>query len=371
MDFECVQNKLRQAVQKSNQVVSRSIDLPILSCVLMTTTGDKLLLQSTDIEHALTVTIPARIHQEGRVAVQSDVINRILQGVNSKDEHTKITLDKQELVVSTSLTESRITTQDDSDFPTIPHIETDEGTVSVSISTEDFLRGLEVVSFAASHSNIKPELSSVYVYYEAGRLTFVCTDGFRLAEQVIIVDLGALEFDFLLPVKSAGIIQKLFDDYSKEDLTIYITDNQLAIKNKQLYFTCRLVSGNFPDYKKLIPTEHETSTVMLKEDLASVLKLSNIFSNEYHEVVLNIDPSKKLCELSSSNKEVGSNRTNIPAVLEGDPVTVTFNYRFLNEALPVVHTDSVQITFTDPGRPLKLTTIPESAFTYIVMPLNT
>jgi DNA polymerase-3 subunit beta len=240
----------------------------------------------------------------------------------------------------------------------------------VQLPIEEFLKGLHSVSFAASSSNIKPELSSVYVYYEAGRMTFVCTDGFRLAEQVVQIDLGADEFNFLLPVKSAGLISKLFDDLTGEEVTLYITDNQLAIETKQLYFTCRLVSGNFPDYKKLIPTEHETSTVMLKEDLASVLKLSNVFSNEFHEVILNIDPKNKLCELSSSNKEVGSNRTNIPATLEGDAVTVTFNYRFLAESVSVVHTDSVQITFTDPGRPLKLTTVPESGFTYIVMPLN-
>lgn len=369
MDFECVQNKLANALGKNNQLVSRSIDLPILSCVLLTTTNDQLLLQTTDIEHALTITIPARVHQEGSAAVQSDTITRILQGGSSEDT-AKLKLEEQEFLVSTQRAESRIATQDHSEFPTIPHIEADEGTSNVQISTNEFLRGLQSVSFAASTSNIKPELSSVYVYYEAGRLVFVCTDGFRLAEQVVQIDLGAEEFNFLLPVKSSGLITKLFDDLKDEQVQLYITDNQLAIESKHLYFTCRLVSGNFPDYKKLIPEGYETSTVILKEDLASVLKLSNVFSNEFHEVILNIDPKKKLCELSSSNKEVGSNRTNIPATLEGDALTVTFNYRFLLESLPVVHTDSVQITFTDPGRPLKLSTVPESGFTYIVMPLN-
>ena len=367
MKTECVQNKIATGVQKNNLIISRSVDLPVLSCVLVTATDNQLLLQTTDIEHALTVSLSAKTKQTGSVAVSGEIFNRVVNS-GARDDVVSLELTDHTLHINTKNSSSTITTQDHSEFPTIPHIESDSDTQHVNINTKDFIQGLQTVSFAASKSTIKAELSSVYVNYEAGRLYFVCTDGFRLAEQVYKTDLGAEEFSFLLPVKSAGIITKLFDGEGVVD--IFTTDNQLAIQNDDMYFTCRLLAGNFPDYKKLIPPQGETSAVVLKDDVANVLKLSTVFSNEFHEVVLNIDPKNKLCEITSQNKEVGVNQTNIPGALEGDAITVTFNHRFLSEVLPVVTTDSFELSFTEPGRPIKLTTVPESGLTYIVMPLN-
>ncbi len=367
MKTECVQNKIANGVQKSNLIISRSIDLPILSCVLITATDNQLLLQTTDIEHAITITISAKSEKTGSVAVDSEIFNHVVQN-RSQDDVLSLEFKEQRLYINTKNSSSTISIQDHSEFPTIPHIEADGDSKHINLKTKEFIQGLQTVSFAASKSTIKAELSSVYVNYEAGRLYFVCTDGFRLIEQVYKIDLGLDEFSFLLPVKSAGIISKLFN--SEDSINLFINDNQLAIQNENIYFTCRLLVGNFPDYKKLIPQEKETSVVVLKDDVFNVLKLSTVFSNEFHEVVLNIDPKNKLCELTSQNKDVGINQTNISGALEGDPLTVTFNHRFLSEVLTVLNTDSFELAFTDPGRPMKLTTVPESGLTYIVMPLN-
>jgi len=370
MKFSCVQNKLHKALSKTNAIVSKNIDLPVLSCVLVTTTNDQVLLQSTDIEHALTITIPAKVNEEGTVAIPSDVLTRLISNTNKNDETLNFELQDTQGVITNSLSNTTVSTLDHTEFPAIPHIETDDDTRQFNFSIQDFNNGLQTVAFAASHSNIKPELSSVFINYEAGHLYFVCTDGFRLIEKVFRVDLGAEDFSLLLPVKSAAIISKVFDSVETDNVDFFVTDNQLAIQANNIYFTCRLVSGSFPDYKRLIPKEKETSAVMLKDDIAQVLKLSNIFSNEFHEVLLNIDPKSKLCELTSSNQTTGTNQTNIPAALEGDSISVKFNHRYIAECLPSISTDSLELSFTDPGRPLKIQTVPNSQLTYIVMPLN-
>lgn len=371
MKFSCVQNKLQQATSKTNFVVARNIDLPILSCVLLTTGNDQLLLQTTDIEHALTITIPTKVESEGTIAIPSGVFSSLVSTGRKNNDVINFELQNKKGVITNSTSKSEISILDHNDFPTIPHIETDNNTKQFNLAVVDFIQGLNMVSFAASHSNIKPELSSVFVNYEAGYLYFVCTDGFRLIEKVLRVDLGADDFSFLLPVKSAVIISKVFDGVDEQQETdFFVTDNQLAIQTGHIYFTCRLVSGNFPDYKRLIPQEKETSAVMLKNDLSDVLKLSTIFSNEFHEVLLNIDPKKKLCEITSQNQTVGINHTNIPAALEGDGISIKFNYRYLTDCLPSIATDSLELSFTAPGKPLKLTTVPDQKLTYIVMPLN-
>jgi len=370
MKFNCVQNKLHKALGKTNAIVSKNIDLPVLSCVLVTGVNDQVLLQTTDIEHALTITIPAKVESEGTTAIPSDVFTRLISSTNIQDDTLKFNLEEAKALITNSQSNTNISTLDHTEFPAIPHIETDSDTRQFELSISDFITGLQTVSFAASHSNIKPELSSVFINYEAGHLYFVCTDGFRLIEKVFRVDLGADDFSLLLPVKSALIISKIFDGVDENTIDFFVNDNQLAIQAGNIYFTCRLVSGSFPDYKRLIPTDKETSAVVLKEDLSQVLKLSNIFSNEFHEVLLNIDPKQKLCEITSSNQTVGMNQTNIPAALEGDAVSVKFNYRYVTECLPSISTDSLELSFTAPGRPIKINTVPDSKLTYIVMPLN-
>jgi len=371
MKVSCVQEKLTYATTRTNIVVAKNLDLPVLSCVLLTTTSDQLLLQATDIEHAVTLSLPAKVESEGTVALPSDVFTRLVQATNKDNDVINLELEGSTVTVTNTTSSTTVNTFDHTEFPAIPHIETDEETRQFQISIKDFTQALNTVSFAASHSNIKPELSSVYISYEVGRLYFVCTDGFRLIEKTLKIDLGADEFSLLLPVKSAGVVSKIFDTLEQDEIVdVFVTDNQIAIQSKQIYFTCRLVVGNFPDYKKLIPKEKETSAVMLTNDLGEVLKLSNIFSNEFHEVLLNVDPKTKLCEITSQNKTVGMNQTNIPAALEGDAVTVKFNYRFVTDVLGSIPTDSLELAFTDPNRPITITTVPNTDLTYIVMPLN-
>lgn len=371
MNFSCVQNKIQKATARTNMCVARNVDLPVLSCVLLTTTNDQLLLQSTDIEHAVTITIPAKVESEGTVAVPSDVLTRLVGIVSKKDDTVSISLNESTVQVNTGSGKAEVHIMDHAEFPAIPHIETDSDTRQFSFPIKDFIQALQSVSFAASHSNIKPELSSVFTSYQTGVLYFVCTDGFRLIEKKIKIDLGAEDFSFLLPVKSAGMITKIFDTVEDErEAQFFVTDNQIAIETGSIYFTCRLVSGNFPDYKQLLPKDKDTSAVMLKDDLAEVMKLSTIFSNEFHEVLLNVDPKQKLCEVTSQNQTVGVNQTNIPAALEGESVSMKFNYRYVTDVLPSLSTDSLEMSFTDPNRPIKITSVPDTQLTYIVMPIN-
>ena len=370
MNTSSVRSKLSQGVSRVTTIVGRNLDLPVLSCVLVSTGSDQLILQTTDIEHAVTVTVPAKIESEGTVAVPASVFGQLLSG--GRGDSVSLVMDDKNLRVKTDQTNALINILPHEEFPAIPHIENDEQTKRFDMPVNQLLEGLRSVSFAASQSNIKPELSSVYVYYEAGVITFVCTDGYRLAEKKYSQDYGGDEFSFLLPVKSANALAKVFDTGDSQ-VTVFVTDNQIALQNDDTYFTCRLVNGSFPDYKRLIPDEVETSAVVLKSDLVEVLKLSNIFSNEFHEVIVNVDPEKNIFELNSSNQNVGNNSTKVQAALEGEALTVTFNHRYLNECLPIISTDSIEVGFnasTGQKKPIRVTTVPNKQFTYIVMPLD-
>jgi len=113
---------------------------------------------------------------------------------------------------------------------------------------------------------------------------FVCTDGFRLAEKRQPLQIDLEDFSILLPITSADLIVRMIERIDDEmELLITYTDNQISFSTDEVYITSRLVSGNFPDYKQLIPEEKNTSAVILKSDMQDTLKLIGVFSDQFHD----------------------------------------------------------------------------------------
>ena len=137
-----------------------------------------------------------------------------------------------------------------------------------------------------------------------------------------------------------------------------------------MYLTSRIIDGVFPDYRQIIPKEFKTEIVVLKQDLLNGLKLSNIFSDKFNQLNLNVSVKNKICELSSSNHDVGENKTNIDAALKGEDINLGFNYKYFLDCFPSITTDSVCIKCVDAGRPMLVTPVSDTSFTYLIMPMN-
>ena len=124
------------------------------------------------------------------------------------------------------------------------------------------------------------------------------------------------------------------------------------------------------DYRQIIPKEFKTDVVVLKQDLLNALKLSNIFSDKFNQVNLRVAPREKIFSLSSENNDVGENTTNLDAVMSGDSVELSFNYKYFFDCFQSINTDSVSIKMNDPSKPLVVSPTGDSSFTYLIMPMN-
>jgi len=141
-----------------------------------------------------------------------------------------------------------IHTYESSDFPSLPKI--DEG-LDFIIPIQNFIHGVKSVSYAASISDIKPEISSVYIYKQDNELIFVSTDSFRLAEKKIIID-GVEDFPgVIIPIKNIQELIRVFNDV-EDNVLMEIGKNQISLKNNEIYFTSRIIDGNYPNYTQII-----------------------------------------------------------------------------------------------------------------------
>lgn len=364
MKLEIIRDKFLEAVLVVEKVSGKHVSLPILSMIILEAKNDTLTLKATNLDVGVEISVPAKIAEGGLIALSGSILKNYLSNIKSKNVVCEMV--ESILKIKTEEGEVAINTSSPEDFPVIPKITDGK---SFKINNKDFLNGLNSVIWAASVSTIKPELSSVFIKEEGGDLVFVATDSFRLAEKKI-KNKTARGFDpILIPFKNASEVARIFENYSG-DLDVVISKNQLSINTQNIHLSSRLVDGNFPDYRQIIPKEFETKATMLKQDLLQALKLSSFFSDSFNQIIISINPSKKLFGVSTKNNTIGESKQDIKAVLEGDSITVPFNHRYVLDCLQSVDGESITLKVAGSTKPLVVSPASNSSFTYLIMPMN-
>jgi len=364
MKIECVQTKLADALRKVERVSSKNAALPILSAILLEVKGGELLVRTTNLELGVEISVPVKAQADGVVAVPAQALSGYISSLQGKS--VLLQSEGKTLIVESHKQKAVFNTLDHSDFPTIPRV---SGT-SALIHSKKLRSGVRSVAFSASVSSIKPELSSVFISgNNEGQLIFVATDSFRLAEKKI-TERSVEDFDsILVPHKNILEIERLFEGIDA-DIEVVFGESQIGLLCEHIYVTSRVIDGQFPDYKKILPTSHATRAVVLKSDLLDALKTATIFSGKFNKVTFVVQPQDNLFVVETRSGEVGENRTELEAKTEGDALAVHFNHRYIADVFQIIDSESVEFLFNGATQPLLMRGTSSKDFVYIVMPMN-
>ncbi len=365
MNIECIKEKLSYALNKAERITGKSITLPILTCVLLEAKDSILTIKATNLDLGIEISIPVKIIKEGKIAVPGAILNNFISNIIN-DKNIILEVIDNNLKVSTKHSESLIKTFPIDDFPNIPKI---IGEKPFKFNVGDLVKGLKSVMYSSSVSTMRPVLSSVLVYSEEEIVCFVATDSFRLAEKRVKVKKHKEFNQILIPFKNISEIIRTLEDL-KEEVDVYLNQNQISFSYVDLYLTSRVIDGTFPDYKQIIPKEIKTEVIILKQDLISALKISNIFSDKFSQVTFVISPKDKIFQIKTKNMDIGENVNNIDSVLKGDEITVSFNYKYIIDCFQSIDSDSVSLTFSDTNKPMIISPVGDRSFLYLVMPMN-
>jgi len=364
MKLECKIENIKNKISQVERITGKNLTLPILNSILLIASGKSLKLRSTNLSLGIEVEIPAKIEKEGIIAVSGSVLNGIFSNVFQNENIYLEGIDGN-LLIKTKKSKIKLKGQPHDDFPTIPKV---TGT-SFEIDSKKLTDGIKSVFYSSSMSDIKPEISSVYMYTNEDNLVFVSTDSFRLAEKKIKVK-GIEEIrGILIPFKNVSEILKVFGEQSST-IKVCFNKNQISFSSEDIYLTSRVIDGVFPDYRQIIPKTSSTEAVILKQDLLNALKISNIFSDKFNQVNLKINPKEKIFELSSINNDIGENKTYLDAALTGEEVELGFNYKYFLDCFQSITTDSMTIKLSSASSPLVISPISDSSFIYLIMPMN-
>jgi DNA polymerase-3 subunit beta len=364
MEIIVPHTQLIRALELITKISTKHVTLPVLQCVLVTVTEDKIVCKATNLELSIEVVVPGRIQEVGTIAIPAATLLQSIQYITQSD----VTLRTEDgvLLIESKQTNTSIKSIPADEFPNIHHLE-GEG---VQLNRSLFALGIKTTAFAASQSSIKPELGSVFIQQKKEHsLTFVSTDSFRLMEKTVPQKGVILQHSFLVPQKNAIELARICDLLQTDPLLV-VTENQCALsfKDEGVYITSRLVSGSFPDYEQIIPKEYVTKATLLKNDLQNAFKKTSVFLNKFMQVSLTV--TDKAITISSQNNEVGHITDTINAVVSGEELSLNFNQQYVIEPLSHITDESIILNFAGIGRPLVITGASDVSLRYLVMPMN-
>ncbi len=365
MKAECATDKLKEAAILTSRFTSKQASLQALQGILLLAEGKTLTLRATNLECGIEVSIQAKNIEQGVVAVSGGTLAALVSNLPTSSKSVTLSFEGSILKVTTNTSSSNIKSIPHEDFPILPTV---SGEKTISIDSQELGKTMRSVAFCAAVSGIKPELQSVFVAAENGKMTIAATDSFRLAEKTLTFK-GSDVPTLLIPIRNAAEMIRILEN-TKGNTTIYYSENQLSVQAEDIYFTTRLIDGTFPNYQQIIPKTYTTEAVVLKEDLSTALKTLAIFADKYAQVSVEIQPKKKQVVLSAKNPDVGEHVMELSCAAEGEGISMNFNGRYIADALQSISGESVRLGFTGVGKPLAMHPASDASFVYIVMPMN-
>jgi DNA polymerase-3 subunit beta len=365
MELTVTQENLSRALSAASRVASTKTQLPILGNILLRTDGHRLMVASTNLEIASTLLIGAKIINEGAITIPARLITEFVSnlpktGVTLKavDNKLHLTTDGYSSVINGSVAD---------EFPELPTIN-DKKAVSYAIDTSALKQAVSQTILTASNDATRPVLTGVFWHSHEGSLYLAATDGYRLSERRLVPTTSDVQA--IIPTTTLQEVLRMLNDDINE-VEVLFDESQVRFRLNDAEITSRLIDGNFPDYRQLIPSTSETNITIDRSDFAQVTKVAGLFARESGgSVTLTADADKSKLSLHSVASELGENTSEAKADITTDG-QVTLNSRYLTEALGAVDGETVTFRFSGKLSPCVLTASGQDGdYLHVIMPLK-
>lgn len=365
MELTVTQENFSKALAAVGRVASTKTQLPILSNILLRTDGNRLLIAATNLEIATTQYIGAKIAKPGAITIPARLISEFVSSLPKGTIELKVV--GENIHITSGKYHSIINGVIADDFPELPTINEDDS-VSYSINTEEFKQAVSQTIITASNDATRPVLTGVYWHSHEGWIYLAATDGYRLSERRLVETKS--EVAAIIPTQTLQeVLRTIVDDV--ETIDILFDESQVRFRINEAEVISRLVDGNFPDYRQLIPAQSDIVAKMDKAEFTRVTKVAGLFARESGgSVTVTVDGDAKTVSLHSIASELGENTSELDAEVTGSG-QVTLNSRYLTEALGVLDATMILFSFSGKLSPVILKSTDEKTnYYHVIMPLK-
>ncbi len=362
MKFSATKEKLLEGLQQVQNVVSTRTTLPILSNVLLQASDGTVHLTTTDLDVGVRGSFEADVEKEGATTLPARRLFNIVRELPASE--IQIDVDgKNTASIRSGQSFFKILGLPEEEFPPLPKF---EDAKVVTIRQKELRDGLRKTSYAISTDETRYVLNGLLFSFKDNKLTLVATDGRRLAMVDIELEIPrSQETDIIVPTKAVTELQRLLTDDG--GVKVSVASGQIAFDLNKTLLVSKLIEGNYPNYKQVIPGEAKERVTLERETfLNSLRRVSLLASEKSNSIKLNF--SKNNIDITANTPEVGEAKESLPVQYKGRDFSIAFNPEFLMAPLRNLTEDEVFLDLIDEMSPgvLKI----QTPFLYVLMPMR-
>ena len=371
MEFTVSKTDLVRELNLSQGVVEKKTTIPILSNVLVEAVSDRINLTATDLELGIRCSCPARVKRQGAGTIPAKRLLDYVRLLPDVDLEVKLQENQWASIVC-GRSRTRIAGMSRESFPELPTMPDVLARIPANILASMIAKTIFAISMEESRFTLNGSL----LLLRNDSAAMVATDGHRLAMVDHPIDLSGLpgQFRALLPRKAMGEILKLGQE-AAPDAAIQFSgdDNHLFFQLGDRLLLSRKLTGNFPDFERVLPKDHPHSVVLNREELRKSIERVAQFSDERSRAIRMRVGDGEL-QIHSSLSETGESEESLPADYNGEPVEIGFNATYLLDFLRAVNEEQVAFQFKDPHSAGELRPAGSEPvgykYRYVVMPMR-
>jgi DNA polymerase-3 subunit beta len=367
MNLTITKEQIINGLQAVQNVVSTRTTLPILSNVLLRAEGDRVELTATDLDVTVACAVEAKVKKGGVTTVPVKKLFGIVRELTNAEIDIEVD-EKNICTIRSGSSFYRIHGLSADEFPPLPKFKEDK---KVALSQETVKGMMRKTSFAISTDESRYVLNGIFLSLKDHKLTMVATDGRRLAlvdEEVDVSEKS--QGEFIVPAKAVNELNRLLQD--KGEVEIKYSDNQAAFTLKDekgftVLIITKLIEGNYPNYRQVIPGETKERVSLVREELLHALRRAELMTSEKSNSV-KLSFGKNRLEITANSPEVGEAKESLAVNYKGKEMAIAFNPKYLIDPLNALGDDEVFVELIDELSPgvLKI----NGPFLYVVMPMR-
>jgi DNA polymerase-3 subunit beta len=366
MKLSTARDELFTKLQTVSRVASTRSAIQALSGVQLLAGPDGVELRATDMEVGLRVPLEAEVVREGSVVLPARLLVDVVRALPAADVSLELRTAEQDVEIVAGNATFDIRALRGEDFPPLPDA---GGDTVVSVPAAAFVETVGRVARSASRDETRPVLTGILVSASGQELRMVATDSYRLSVKETKLE-EALDgsFEANVPARALQELARIAQGGEADELRIGVRQNQIVFEVGRVVLSSRLIDGQFPNYRQLLPETYEHELTLSGTEFTDVVRRIALLAQKNAPLRLRFEPGE--ATISAQTPDVGEARESLPVSFQGEPLEIGFNPDFLRDGLESVESGDVVLKLISPLRPGLIEAADGSGFLYLIMPIR-
>lgn len=363
MKFICEKTQLQESISTAQKAVTGKSTMNILEGILLIAKNNELTLIGSDIDLSIETKVKADILEEGSIVVDSKLFGELIKKLPNSSVQIE-TLENNSLEIICEKSKAVLKYMNSEDFPSLPHINEN---MIFAISQRLLKNMIKGTIFATAQDEIRPILTGIKFEVKDKKLNLVALDGLRLALRSEEVD-NDNTISAVIPGKTLSEVSKVLED-SEENVNITFTPNHILFNLGSTKIISRLLEGEFINYNSIIPDEYNLKVVVKRNEFLDCIERASLMAKEGNTnlIKLNIQDDQIVI---TSDSQLGKAREELNVIMQGDPLKIAFNARFLIDVFKIMDEEEIMLELTSSVSPCVVKNKNKDNCTYLVLPVR-